>query len=429
MSRKHVQWLLDELPRLVGAGVVPEDVADRLRRHYADRDEAFGRRWAVLLFGILGGTLIGGGVILLLAHNWDELSRPVRAALSFMPLLAGQALAAFVLIRKADSTAWREGVGAYWALSIGASLALVAQTYNISGDFGRFMLSWVLLGLPVVYLLDACLPALLYLVGTTAWTVNAAETHGGPLWFWILGALLGPYLFKLLRQDRYQPRVALSGWVLSACLCAATAAMLEDGPHGLGIGAYGLLLPAMYSVGAIWFGEGPTIWKRPLETVGGLGIVVLSLVLTFDDPWHDWRDVSGSVPVAAMILWLALPASALLGGHELWRRSKAHGAAFAAAPAVVAIGQLVVKANAVVLAMVVFNVYLAALGVTTLVSGLRQTKLAVVNAGMGMLALLIVTRFFDSDMSFVVRGLGFIAVGSAFLMANLVLARKKGAAR
>jgi len=44
-----------------------------------------------------------------------------------------------------------------------------------------------------------------------------------------------------------------------------------------------------------------------------------------------------------------------------------------------------------------------------------------------MLAALIILRFFDSDLGFVVRGLAFITVGIGFLVTNVVLIRRKGA--
>ncbi len=59
-----------------------------------------------------GALLIGAGIILMLAHNWEDLSRPVRAALSFLPLLLAQGLAGWALVRRPESLAWREGTGA-----------------------------------------------------------------------------------------------------------------------------------------------------------------------------------------------------------------------------------------------------------------------------------------------------------------------------
>jgi len=260
MDRAHVRWLYSELPSLVRSGILTDDAAERLHRHYGEQEEARRKRWTLLLFGILGGALIGAGIILLIAHNWDELSRGARAVLSFAPLLVGQALGAFVLLRKVESAAWREGVGAYWALAIGASIALVAQTYNLAGDFGRFMLTWTLLGLLVVYLMQACLPALLYLAGITVWTVHAWETRHEPAWFWFLAALLAPYLWGLVRRDRYQPRVALAGWVLAACVSIATGLILDRSASGLWRAGYGLSFTVMYTVGAVWFDDAPTFW-------------------------------------------------------------------------------------------------------------------------------------------------------------------------
>lgn len=55
--------------------------------------QARSTHWAMVLFGILGAVLIGGGIILLLAHNWEQLGRPARVAVAFAPLVLSQALA------------------------------------------------------------------------------------------------------------------------------------------------------------------------------------------------------------------------------------------------------------------------------------------------------------------------------------------------
>jgi len=59
--------------------------------------------------------------------------------------------------------------------------------------------------------------------------------------------------------------------------------------------------------------------------------------------------------------------------------------------------------------------------------GYRNTQ--VVNAGMLMLAILIIARFFDSDIDFIMKGLVFIAIGIGFLVTNILLARRMGGAK
>jgi len=80
MNKKGVRWLYGELPQLVEQGVLTSDAAERLRGHYGEAEPLRPARLAVVVFGVFGALLIGAGIILMLAHNWEELSRPVRAA-------------------------------------------------------------------------------------------------------------------------------------------------------------------------------------------------------------------------------------------------------------------------------------------------------------------------------------------------------------
>ena len=112
MSQKQIRWMLGELPTLLEGGIIDGATAERLRRHY---ESAAGksRNWALTVFGLLGGTLVGLGIILLLAHNWADLSRAARTALAFAPLVAAQLLALWVFNAGKESAAWREGLGLY----------------------------------------------------------------------------------------------------------------------------------------------------------------------------------------------------------------------------------------------------------------------------------------------------------------------------
>src|SRR5262245_9253828 len=98
MSSSKARWLLGDLPGLV-AGVIDQAAAGRLRRHF-DVAEGRGARVAVVVFGGLGAVLIGGRLLLLLAHNWDELSRTMLAGLTLGLLLAAQGLAGWTLLAR-----------------------------------------------------------------------------------------------------------------------------------------------------------------------------------------------------------------------------------------------------------------------------------------------------------------------------------------
>src|ERR1041384_5500088 len=85
-DRSGIRWLQAELPELVACGVLSQETADALRQHYSSAPSDSPRRIGFVLSAVLGSLLIGAGIILLVAHNWDFFSRPIRCAIAFTPL-------------------------------------------------------------------------------------------------------------------------------------------------------------------------------------------------------------------------------------------------------------------------------------------------------------------------------------------------------
>ena len=139
MTKKNIQWLYEELPKLVAKGVISTKDAEGMRRHYGSAAGGAGRNLALIICSALGAFWIGLGIILLLGHNWENLSRFVRTVLSLMPLIVGQLLAGWTIWPEKKSEAWREGAAIFLTMMIGASIALVSQTYHIPGDMAGFM--------------------------------------------------------------------------------------------------------------------------------------------------------------------------------------------------------------------------------------------------------------------------------------------------
>jgi hypothetical protein len=71
-----------------------------------------------------------------------------------------------------------------------------------------------------------------------------------------------------------------------------------------------------------------------------------------------------------------------------------------------------------------FNVWLLVVGILTLVEGIRQLELGTANRGLLALGALIVARFFDTELSFLARGIAFVVLGIACFSLNIWLMRR-----
>lgn len=437
MNKKALQWLYSELPRLVAQGVLTPAADASLRAHYGPVEPARPARLAVIIFGVLGALLIGAGILLVLAHNWEDLSRPVRAVLSFLPLVLAQGLAAWALFNRPQSLAWREGAGALLFLMIGASISLVAQTYNISGDFPRFLLTWALLGLPVVYLLNAVVPALFYLWAITEWACHQRWENGFAAGYWPLAALLLPLLALWLRAGRYAARPTLLLWALCVSLTVAAGVTIERVLPGLWVMLYAGLFALLFLAGEFWFADAEGFWSRPLRHFGAAGVLVLTFMFTFEWPWKEigwhywyWNRVQAAtwrvIPDAVLGSLIPIAAIVLLGMTV--RRKTPLGLIFGLAPILAVLGYaLASMSEKYAPSAGLFDLYLLVAGLWLLLTGIRSNKQGQMNVGLLAVTALIVARFFDTDLSYLLRGLIFIGLGVAFLVANLVMLRRKGA--
>ena len=416
-----VRWLYSQLPDLTARGVLSEQAAIALRQHYGTPKERTGVSVLVAMTAVLAALLIGAGIILLLAANWDLFPRVVRTTMAFIPLVLSQTLGAFVLLRRMDSLGWRESAALLNSLTVAAAIALVSQIYHIAGDFTGFLLVWMLLTLPAIYLLRSAAAALLYLWLAKSWTLADTEHHWP--WGWLLFAAVLPVMLPMIVRGGMRAWwLAMATMIGGGILLGATSN--QANMHGLWIPTFAGYVGLLYVAGvAIRPDE-----LHPFRWVGFAAIGILSLAFTWSGFWSsESGNTSGSGAIAATVICgLAVVAGMVAAAMAFIRNVPVNP--FAAAFPIVALaayGLAVVGEQWA--AALLFNLYVFALSVMALRTGLARARFAETNAGMLLLTALIVMRFFDTDVGFLIRGLAFIAAGVGFLVVNILLLQRRKA--
>jgi len=429
MNTRNVKWFYQQLPELVSRGIISQQNADQIQQYYGQIADT-GKKTFLVVCSIVGALLIGLGIVSLIAHNWDQLGRPIRAILSMLPVIIGICLTGWALLKRGSSDSYKEGTSLFLSLMIGASIALICQTYNISGDIRNFTLTWMLLTIPLVYLATATLPAVIYVIGITTWSLGYVWDNARVSFFyWLLILAVIPHFVMAIRDTKFVVRSMLLSTFLAISLGLVTSWTLVSIFPALWVISLPLVFSVVYLTGKQKFGQSgvTTSWQQPFNRLGNLGIVIMSLILTYRWPWSEnhssyWM---GSVRVGSSfagytILFLLICIAVVLE-YFMIKQKRQEDSLRGAFPIVALIGFALKP-----LAMPLFNIYFLMLCIQQIISGIRFNRLAVVNSGLLMLAVLIALRFFDSDINFVLKGLVMIALGVGFLATNAILISRRG---
>jgi len=434
MSKTGIRWLYRELPELTAQGILTPDAADKLRQHYGEVKGVNKTSAMLVILGTLGAFLIGLGIILLLAHNWEQFSRLMRGILSFAPLVLGQGLALWVLLKRPASGAFKEASATFLSLMVAASISLISQTYNINPDANTFILTWIFLIIPLTYLMRASLPAAIYLIGVTIWAGTQFPQRA--LLFWPMSAVVLPHFIWAIRRKDYCLRTALLSFIMVICVSFGAGFTLGKTWSGSWIVIFPSLYAVAYLLGHLRIAGITTNWQRPLKLVGSVGLLILGFSFTFRPFWQHLgsfaylikRSVYDLGALPDHIITMVLVIAAILLFYDNVKRKDLTVSLFGALPLLAILGYLLNTQSAILPALI-FNAYLFILGINQIYAGFRSGNLSVTNAGMLILAILILARFFDSDISFIFKGLAFILIGIGFLVVNLKLARSWGGAK
>jgi uncharacterized membrane protein len=442
-NRRAIRWLRFQLPELVANGVITSDTARAIDRHY-EQDQPRSN-FAFVVLAAIGSALVAAGIILLIAHNWDELSRAMRTAIAFLPLLIAQALVVFTLMRRNESQPWREAAAVSDVAAIATAISLISQTYQVQGTFADFMRTWLLLSIPIVYLLRTTLGAIAYVIGSVLWLFarwGFLSSPGNTMLFWVLLMLVIPHVVIRFRRDRDSRETATLVIILALAALFGVGATAEFADANVGVIAYAGLSTAIYLCGMKLFPQ-PAGRLHPLAVLGGIAIGVVAIVLSFESSWHLTHHVtsvprSWSTNVAVAVELLFPVAAVCLASVDLLRRRAEFSLSAALLPIVAAVAWVIANmcrfpnerfqsTRCSFAAATVLNCYALWLGIDILARGIRTNSIARANFGLLLIAALAICRFFDSDLSFVTRGIGFIIVGLGFLVANVLLFKRRTA--
>lgn len=357
-----------------------------LARYGLAEPEARRSRLALVL-AFLGATLVGIGVIVFLAANWQGIPQWTKLALIFAAVAAAYHLGYWLRYQRQVYRGTGRAVLFLGALLYGAAIFLIAQGLHINAHQPGLLLLWALGVLPMAYLLRS--QAMIVLA-----VLNLAVALGWDTAFWMLD---------------------WRDWAIVPFFSVYVI--------------FGVLLYAIGNVHGAFPGT-----QQYRTAYGALGLICIFgglLPLTFAEVLDDGLTQSGhDLPTGAVIrlaVLLALAAGAAVASLFARRRS---ATAFREA---LALGVLVLVGGSLFwlggapgpAGAIVLNLVLLALTVGAIAVGYLNREAAWVNLGSLFFGTQVIVRYFDWFWALLPRSVFFIGVGLVLMLGGMALERTR----
>ena len=236
-----------------------------------------------------------------------------------------------------------------------------------------------------------------------------------------------PYYYYLFKHKSESNFYTVHNWFIPLSVIITLGTLATDMEELMFVG-YMSLFGFLYLIGNIPPLREHKIRNNGYIVLGSLGTVVLLLFLSFDWFWEELRRKDFS-----MEHWMSSPefiASVIITLIALillvYQKMKQSPIVIKPAETVfiLFVGIFLVGFSSPYVTLWI-NLLILAIGIMTIREGAKENHFGILNYGLLIVSALIICRFFDTDINFVLKGLLFVAVGFGFFFANYWMSNKR----
>lgn len=415
-------------------GVPVEDLIYGEKRFTTAEEKAqSSKRTLIIIFSIIASVLMGTGLILIFVTYWTNFPVPLQTVFSFVPILAGQAAAVYTFIKHRDNIAWREGASVLWCAGMAATVALIDSVFLLPTDFAECLLIDALLFLPVIYILDAVTPLLVYFGSALFFTVCAFD-YGSPALIVLLSIVFfaSGFIYVLLnRKKKDDVRHIFTLWL---------SVMAGFGFVLINTFAFDFNEPVIFSVVTTFFiclyaADKSDSWALPYKPLGLFGTIVISLVTVFllnpdvmAYPYNGYNLFERiGFAAAAFICLIAVTVTGIINRKTFMKNIMK--TVYCSCSAVFLLAELTCCVffpdNNHIIVYTIIQLSALAMAISLIAEGVIASKFTTLNAGLIATAILIGYIIYNLvEISMLGAGILLVIFSSVLFAVNYLLARK-----
>jgi uncharacterized membrane protein len=363
--------------------IISEEQSEKILALYdgkaADYEKVDRSSKMITVFSILGSILLGVGVILFMASNWEGMSKLMKILVLFAGTFGTFYAGYYLRYQKANFPKTGTALLLLSGILFGASLFLIAQIYHVKGNASWLILIWALGVLPLAY---AFLSVPVMALGVLVLT----------LWF---GFFLGDTIH------------------------------LEEEMINMYF-VFGLLL---YVIGLIHesFKKVKSL-SEPMKLLGVMAVSVTTYIFTFEffheDVYRYFSKTPNNTPFVVMAFLTLI--SILIAFVFVENKSKTYKQELFALMGLAILAALFqFYPSGTTIYMLVFNLLLLGIIVGLIYLGFLHKKTYLVNLALLLFVVDVITRYFDFFYELMSRSLFFIIGGLVLLFGGIAMEKER----
>ncbi|MDH4472729.1 MAG: DUF2157 domain-containing protein [Fluviicola sp.] len=437
----NTDGLFNFLDSMEQKGVLNAEANGQIQHFITSKNTSIGKLFLTLA-AIIGALFISAGVFAIISHNWDDFPKHVRGVLSFVPSVVGLFFYYKAVFKHSKSTSWIEASSLFLMLMIGASISLVSQTYQLDGDFDKFITVWLILTLPLFYIARASGIAIFYLILSTKFLFpdiqydfimpSGYSLNEKYYLFWVFLAAFLPHFYLSLNRKatRQSFRAIYLGWLIAIFLVITMPFAVKAGYLWWAL----TFIMAFYLVGKKYYRNNISALGRPFQTMALYHIFYLLISFSSEDfcdgmfRIDQLRDLANWNKEQLFFFFAALLS---LGGLTIvaivWRvKNVTLNRTVVFIPVLFGLSFFAFCLNEFFYVdltwwtFLIFNIYVIVFGVNAMVQGNRSGSVLYMIYGLFLVCFLLWVRYFDMDVAFWLKGLFFIIVGLLFFLIHFL---------
>lgn len=433
--------LLDFAKRLEQKNIVNPETGIKIRGYIRKIENP--SRWEqfLVLGGILGALFASAGVFAIISHNWDDFPKHLKGLFSLVPVLVALYFYYIAIFKHKDSRTWIESSSLFLMLMIGASIALVSQTYQMDGDFTKFLKVWMVLTIPLFYIAKAStisgfyltLILLLLFSFRNVWGMMIPYNLDGEnlYWFWLLILAFLPHYFLALNRDsnKQGARVIYMSYLLYLSVGVGLALSVKSNY----LLWFAIFQVGFYLIGKRYMSDNKYAFSRPFQLLSQVLLVWILIALSNEDALYmTFRydtifnmEYWGDDQLYYFILLLVVMGGVYFNFFRSREKFRDVNYLVVFMPFLLMLSMIIDEyTTSWWWLSLIFNFYILFLAITTIIHGSAEGRVFKMVAGLLVISILLAIRYFDNDLGFIAKGLIFLGVGGMFFLINLLVKDK-----